>query len=206
MTDPSRSAYQPRAKGWAIVGAIAASVALAGALASASYPTWAKVGFGLGCGIAWANVFMQFAEPRRIAGDPQATTPLLHRFLGIGLVILAALFFALRTLGLAPELGHDSVTRVMAYTLSGCGAGLAAVALLVFKPRVPDRSSGQSVEQYWSTPEVSTKVVPVWFLLEGAGTLAAVGYFLTGEPVSAGATGVLIVAFWLCGPNVFAKP
>lgn len=135
-----------------------------------------------------------------------ATLPVLHRFLGIGLVSLAASCLVLRYLGIASMPRHDSVTPVIAYTLSAFGVVLAAVALVVFKPRVPDRLPGQSVEQYWSTPEVGAKVLPVWFLLEGAGIMAAVGYFFTGEPVSAVATGVAIVAFWLCGPNVFAKP
>ena len=134
-----------------------------------------------------------------------ATLPLLHRFLGIGLVLVAASLLVLRYLGIAPMLPHDSVTRVIAYTLSGCGVVLAAVALFVFKPRVPDRSPGQSVEQYWSTPEVGAKVLPVWFLLEGAGMMAAVGYFVTGAPVSAVVAGLLIAGFSLCGPNMFAK-
>ena len=45
----------------------------------------------------------------------------------------------------------------------------------------------------------------VWFLMEGAGMMAAVGYLLTGQPVSVVAMGVAIVAFWLSGPNAFAK-
>ena len=82
---------------------------------------------------------------------------------------------------------------------------LAAVALVVFKPRVPERPTTQPVAEYWTTPQVGMKVLPVWFLLEGAGTLAVVAYFLTGEPVAAVAAGTLIAAFWWCGPNVFAK-
>jgi hypothetical protein len=49
------------------------------------------------------------------------------------------------------------------------------------------------------------KVLLVWILLGGAGTLAATGYLVTGNPVSAIVTGLAIVAFWLCGPNAFAK-
>ena len=119
--------------------------------------------------------------------------------------MLAAAFVVLRYLALAPMLPRDNVTQVIAYTLSGVGLVLAVVALIVLKPRVPDRTPGHSVEQFWSTPAVVTKVLPVWFLLEGAGTMAAVGYYLTGEPVCAVATGLAIVAFWLCGPNAFAK-
>jgi hypothetical protein len=49
------------------------------------------------------------------------------------------------------------------------------------------------------------KVMPVWFLLEGAATIAATGYFLTGAPVCAVVAGALVVAYCLCGPSVFAK-
>jgi hypothetical protein len=100
---------------------------------------------------------------------------------------------------------HDAVTPILAYFFSGLSVVFAALALVIFKPRVPDRSPGQSVDEYWSTPEVVARIMPVWFLLEGAGTMAAVGYFFTGEPVSAIAMGATIVAFWLCGPNTFAK-
>jgi hypothetical protein len=124
--------------------------------------------------------------------------------LGIGLVGLAAACFLLRYLGIAP-LGHDGVTSMIAYTPSAIGIVLAMVALFVFKPRVPHRSSELSVEQYWSKPEVARGVPLIWFLLEGAGALTAVGYFLTGEPVSAIAAGLTILAYWLCGPSVFVK-
>lgn len=134
-----------------------------------------------------------------------ATLPLLHRFLGIGLVMVAASLVGLKYLGIGPALPASNVRLVIACVLSGIAAVLAVVALVVFKPRVPERSSAQSVEEYWSTREVGTKVLSVWFLLEGAGTLATVGYFLTGEPAAALAAGVLIAAFWWCGPNVFAK-
>jgi hypothetical protein len=82
---------------------------------------------------------------------------------------------------------------------------LLAIALLVFKPRVPERGPRQSVDEYWSAPDVTAKVFLVWFLMEGAGAISAVGYFLTGQPVAAAVMALAIVAFWLCGPSIFAK-
>jgi hypothetical protein len=137
--------------------------------------------------------------------SPSATFPLLHRFLGIGLLAMAAVLAVLRSLGMAPPLGAGAVTLAIAATISGIAVVLAVVALFVLRPQVPDRAPGQMVEQYWSAPGVGTKVVSVWFLMEGAGMLAVVGYFLTGEPIAAIAAGLTIVAFWRCGPNVFAK-
>jgi hypothetical protein len=134
-----------------------------------------------------------------------ATLPVLHRLLGIGLMTIAVVFLIFRYLDIPPTLQHDSVTQVIGYTLSGLGVLIAAVALFVFKPRVPDRPPEESVEQYWSRPEIGPKAMMVWIVLDGARVMAAVGYLLTGEPVAAIAAGVVIVAFWLCGPNVFAK-
>ncbi len=136
-----------------------------------------------------------------------AATPVtLHLFLGIGLVGVTLAFVVLRYLGIPQMPRHDDgITPMVAYALSALALVLAAVALVVLKPRVPGRPSEQTVGEYWSTPEVVARVMPVWFLLEGAATIAAAGYFFTGAPVSAITTGALIVAFWLCGPNVFAK-
>ena len=136
--------------------------------------------------------------------NPNAPTPvILHLFLGIGLVTLSLAFFVLRYVGF--QLMGDTVAPTVAYVLSGLSVVLAAITLVIFKPRVPDRSPGQSVDEDRSTPEVVARTTTVWFLLEGAGTIAAVGYFFSGEPVSAIVTIAAIVAFWLCGPNVFAK-
>ena len=45
----------------------------------------------------------------------------------------------------------------------------------------------------------------MWFLMEGAGVMSAVGFFLTGAPVSAVAIAFAIVVFWLNGPGAFGK-
>jgi hypothetical protein len=118
--------------------------------------------------------------------------------------MMAGVMSVLRYRGLAPTLPPESITSI-AYTLSALCVVLVAVALLVIKPRVPDRRPQQSIEEYWSTPGVGAKAFLVWFLMDGAGMIGAVGYLLTGETVAFAAMGVAIVAFWLCGPNMFAK-
>ena len=134
-----------------------------------------------------------------------AAVPLLHRLLGIGLVMVATVFVTLTYLGIAPLLPREGVSVVIAYALSGVGVVLGAIALLFLKPRAPERKPGQSVEHYWSAPETNARVLPVWFLLEGAGTTAAVGYLLTGEPVALIVAVLTTTAFWLCGPNAFDR-
>jgi hypothetical protein len=135
-----------------------------------------------------------------VTAVPRAPVLLLHRFLGIGLAAIAAGAVVLRYFGFK-SLPDDNAAQVVAYTLSGVAIVLAALAFLVFKPRVPDRAPGQSFDQYWATPEVAAKAMPVWFMLEGAGTLSAVGYLLTGEPVTAVTAGLANAAYWLSGPK-----
>jgi hypothetical protein len=145
-------------------------------------------------------------EPRGRSGTtPPPNPPLLHRLLGIGLVLVALAFLGLTYLGIAPLRPVDTVTPLIVYASSGFVVGLTAVVVVVFKPRVPRRGSGQSIEEYWSLPEVGAAVSVVWFLLEGAGIIATVGYGLSGEPVSAITMGLAIATYWLCGPSQFAK-
>ena len=137
----------------------------------------------------------------------QATLPLLHRFLGIGQLLLLAAFVAIRMLGVAPALdGPPSFQNSVVYGMAGITVVMLFVAFFVLKPRVPERRGGQSVAEYWTTPESATKVLPVWFLCEGAGVVSVIGYFLTGAPVALLMAAIALTAFWLLGPNAFAKP
>jgi hypothetical protein len=135
----------------------------------------------------------------------QATFPLLHRFLGIGQVALFAVALGLKSMGVVPLLGEDEFVHTMAYTIVAISAVMAVVALVVLKPRAPERPLEQPVAEYWATPAVAQKVLPVWFLLEGAGIFSIVGYLISGTPVSLIAAGLAIMLFWLFGPMAFAK-
>jgi hypothetical protein len=135
----------------------------------------------------------------------QASPALLHRFLGIGLVVLAVVFLVLRSRGVPAALPPGEVTMGLAYGMSAIGVVMAAAALLFMRRRVPVRRHGQSEEQYWARPDVLTAVLPVWFLLEGASIVAAVGYLMTAAPVTAVTAGILIGLSWLNGPASFTK-
>jgi hypothetical protein len=131
-----------------------------------------------------------------------ATLPLLHRFLGIGLIILAAVFAGVRFAGVE-LLPQGAVAQTIGQVMVGLAGVLMAVAWLVHAPRVPRRPPGVSVTDYWSTPEVAERVTPLWFLLEGAGILASVAYLMVGDVLSTVATVITIVVYWAAGPNRF---
>ena len=130
---------------------------------------------------------------------------MLHRFLGIGGAILAAVFIGMTVLGAAPLLAGDESAHTIGYGLCGIALTAAAVAILVFKPKIPGRRPGQSVEQYWSDVEAVTKIMPVWFLLEAAMILPCVAFLLVGGPVPLLTMGITMLAYFLNGPEQLAK-
>jgi hypothetical protein len=130
---------------------------------------------------------------------PAQAVPLLHRFLLTGLVVLTGVLALLRWQGIAPLPPGDS--EVIGYTFAALSIVLVLISLLLFKPRIPGRKPQQSIEQYWSAPEVTQSVLVMWFLMEGAGLLAAIGFFLSGEPAPIASLAIALVVFWLNGPN-----
>jgi hypothetical protein len=134
-----------------------------------------------------------------------ATVPLLHRFLGIGMVVLAVVFTGMFAVGIGPLIKEPGLERQLAWIMTGISLALGATALLVLKPRVPERRPGQSVQEYWSNVEIASKAMTTWFLLEGAGVLAAIAFLLTGLSAAGLVMAVTIAAFWMTGPNTFAK-
>jgi hypothetical protein len=130
---------------------------------------------------------------------------LLHRFLGIGLLGLVAVQIALTYAGVVPLLDREGSSSTIAYVLAGIGLAQIAASILALKPRVPERRSGQTVEQYWSTPEVVQAANLTWFLVEGAGVLNVVGFFLSGQLISLIVQATALVAFWLCRPAALAN-
>ena len=138
--------------------------------------------------------------------EAQATPQLLHRFLGMGVTLLALVFLGMNYLGRAPLLSPDDEFSVtLAYMLSAIAVVVVAIALGVRKPKVPERRPGESVEAYWKRPEVGAAAFSVWFLMEAAAVLTTVGYVLTGHPVVLLVMGLAIAAYWMTGPNALAK-
>jgi hypothetical protein len=95
------------------------------------------------------------------------------------------------------------VNPMFGYALSAISFVLVAVALLLLKPRIPAREPRQSVEKYWSS--ATGTILPMWFVMEAAGMIAIVGYFLSGQAVAAVAIGVSIGAIIWYGPKAFVQ-
>jgi len=134
-------------------------------------------------------------------GSPQ----LLYHFLRIGVSVLAAIFLILRLAGVQPLLHADPTSDLIAYVMAGIAVVLLLVGVFVLKPGVPARRSGQTSAEYWVTPKIVQKAMSVWFIVEGAATLASVGFLMTGHIVAAAAMILAIVVFWMVGPETLEK-
>lgn len=123
------------------------------------------------------------------------------------MVLLAAVFGGMMAAGIGPllrEPGDPVIT--LAYAMGGISIVILVAALMFVRQQVPERRPGQSVQAFWSEPAVISKVHLVWFLLEGAAMLSLIAFLLTGHVLPAVAGAACIVAFWMNGPNAFAKP
>ena len=133
---------------------------------------------------------------------PQANPALLHRVLGIGLVVTAAALGVTRylTSGLTPD-----PTSLITFILAGVGGAMAVAALMFLKGQVPERRPGQTSAMYWADQKVAGPAMMFWFILEGAGVVASVAYFLEGSSIPAVLAMFVIAAFWMNGPRAFDK-
>jgi uncharacterized membrane protein len=135
------------------------------------------------------------------SSQPQgATIGTLHSMLAMGIVILALVFAALGVGGYVPLTGHDAGRDVVAAIFAGLQLVMLAVALFVLRPRIPQRSAAQSVQTYWSAPETISRVLPVWFLCDGAAILGIVCYGLTASLLPAAVAGAAFLTFLMLAP------
>ena len=122
------------------------------------------------------------------------------------MVGLAVAFLGIMAL-LGPLLGEpNESSNLMAYGISAIALLVGIVAVVFVKPRVPERRPGQSLDAYWLDQNVASSAMLVWFLMEGAGILATIGFALTGHILTAVTMCLAIVVFWMTGPNAFARP
>jgi hypothetical protein len=112
--------------------------------------------------------------------DPPRTARVLHLALLGGLLVIVAMFLFLvfGVLG-APLLTSADETSFIGYVLAAFGLLALVLAVLVLRPRVPTRSSGQSDAEYWQ--DAFQPALLVWTALEGGGITCAVGALLTGH-------------------------
>jgi hypothetical protein len=78
---------------------------------------------------------------------------------------------------------------------------MLVVAARVLRPRVPERRFDQSADAYWSETAARGPAVVLWATIEGAGVVAAVGYYLTGSAAPALGAAVALVTMVALRPG-----
>jgi hypothetical protein len=116
------------------------------------------------------------------------STRILHAALVIGQILVGATFFLLiRVQG--PLAGGSPL---IGYATAGLALAILSVAFVFLRPRIPQRSTDQSPNDYWSRAEVRGAAIVIWAAVEGAGLFSWVGYLMTASIVPA-AVGVLAI-------------
>ena len=139
------------------------------------------------------------------AQKANANVHMFHRMLGLGGTVFAIVVVVIRA-RMDPPSADDQFTSIVAYTLAGISLVLIAVAVMVLTRRVPERSISQSLDAYWTTAGVLPAANLFWLVVEGAASLAIVGYLVTGHLAPAAVMVVGLGVFWWVGPNMFSKP
>ena len=122
---------------------------------------------------------------------------IVHAALVLGVALAGVVFFiVLRTI--PPSFPGASI---LSFVTAGLGLGNIAAGLGLFRSKIPQRSSAQAPDDYWTSPEVRGIAIVTWAIIEGGGVVALVGYFLTGMPVPAGVGALSIVALILVRPS-----
>lgn len=123
---------------------------------------------------------------------------ILHAAMLGGLVATGGTLVLVRRLVPLPPIGNS---RTLAPVLTTAAGLLLTVAWLALRSRIPSRRSEQSAEAYWGVPSTRGGVMVLWAAVEGAGVVAAVGFFLTGAGATAAAFALALVTLVLLGPG-----
>ena len=119
-------------------------------------------------------------QPNTQSGQPGAflTARIIHLALAACVLLFLVVAWFVGPAAGAPAAGLDTLVTVLPL---GClGLFLGAIVLA---RRLPSRSPAQTADEWWAA-NLPTAIV-TWAMLEGAGLLAAVTFFMTGHRAAA---------------------
>jgi hypothetical protein len=134
--------------------------------------------------------------------DPRRAARVMHTALLGGLLTISAVFLFLGFgLHVAPLIRDAKGAAMIGYILAAAGLMPIIIAMLILRPKVPTRTSGQSDAGYWQG--ALGPALSVWVLCEGGGITAAVGALLTGLWAPMVTVAVAVTCLVLMGPGRF---
>ena len=139
------------------------------------------------------------ASAGKDVGEQARGIRLLHLIL-LGSGVLVALVFHVMTRSRGPILTPDSATPVIAYAFAGIGLTIVAFAVLLVRPRIPERGSGEGLNEFWGHPAVRRNSMLLWVFCENGAIISATGYLLTGHLAAVVSMAIGLVALAWFGP------
>jgi len=122
---------------------------------------------------------------------------ILHAALVIGSILVGIVFFFV-----VPRNGRAFRDDPLAgYLTAGLGLANLAVAIGFFRPRIPQRRMDQGPDEYWMTNEARGAAIVLWAMVEAAGLISWVGYYLTGRAVPAAVAALAVVTLITLRPS-----
>jgi len=122
---------------------------------------------------------------------------ILHAALVIGSILVGIVFFfVVRRNG--PAFRDDPLAG---YLTAGLGLANLAVVIGFFRPRIPQRRMDQGPDEYWMTNEARGAAIVLWAMVEAAGLISWVGYYLTGRAVPAAVAALAVVTLITLRPS-----
>jgi hypothetical protein len=133
------------------------------------------------------------------AGPPAKTIRLIHAAMVTGVLLLAAVgHFVLR-----PTMANSGdLPPSMLRTFLGVALGACALSL-VLRRRVPQRSTDESVDLYWT--KAASPALLTWAPLEAASLLAIYLYARTGAQSTIAVAAVAVLLFVALNPARFER-
>ena len=112
--------------------------------------------------------------------EPARSVRILHAALLVGLLSSGTVLALIRRFNQPFALPQ---TRLIGIAVGCLAAVLLASARLALRPRIPPQRPDQTPDGYWSDATIRASTITLWALVEGAGLLSAMGYYLTGSAV-----------------------
>lgn len=105
------------------------------------------------------------------------TMRMIHAAMFAGVAVMAIVLGVVRN-RVPPAVGGAAGIGVI---LSGVAVVALAIAAALLRPRVAPRGSDQAPDEYWSNPSTRGSAMILWAVIEGAGLMGVVSFYLTGH-------------------------
>lgn len=124
---------------------------------------------------------------------------MMARFIHASLIVGVLLFAAVSHFVMRPTMSDRPLPPAVVGGMLGASLLACALAVLVLRPRVPQRSADESTDLYWST--AGTPALVTWSVLEGSTLLATIAYMLGATPLALGVAAIGLLGMIVLNPG-----